>query len=132
MDMFTIVRPEHLNHFGKLFGGHMLNWVDQYAWLVAARQFPGSRLVTRAMDKIVFTRQVLMGSMLRFAVKRERIGHTSVTYRVDVYAQESGAIEEYPVFETSITFVCINEAGEKQPIPPPVACLACTCGRFPS
>jgi hypothetical protein len=36
------------------------------------------------------------------------------------------------VFETSITFVCINEAGEKQPIPSPVACLTCTCGRFPS
>ena len=129
MDMFTVVRPEHLNHFGNLFGGQMLHWVDQYAWMVAVRQFPGTQLVTRAMDKVVFTRGVLVGSMLRFDVQRQAIGTTSVTYRVDVYAQESGALEEYPVFETSITFVCVDEAGHKQSLPAPVCGLVCTCAK---
>jgi acyl-CoA hydrolase len=129
MDMFTIVRPEHLNHFGNLFGGHLLLWVDQYAWLAATREFPGTRLVTKAMDEVVFTRGVLVGSMLRFAIQRQTIGNTSVTYRVDVYAQESGALEEYPVFETQITFVCVDAEGNKQTVPKPVACVQCTCGR---
>ena len=129
MDLFTTVRPEHLNHFGHLFGGHLLRWVDQYAWLAATREFPGCRLVTRAMDEVVFARGVKVGSMLRFAVQRQSIGTTSVKYRVDVYAQESGAFEEYPVFETQITFVCVNEAGEKQAVPEPVRCVQCSCGR---
>ena len=129
MDLFTIVRPEHLNHFGNLFGGHMLCWVDQYAWLAATREFPGIRLVTRAMDQVVFTRGVKLGSMLRFAVQRQTMGTTSVTYRVDVYAQESGTATEYPVFETGITFVCVDEQGNKQAVPSPTRCVQCTCGR---
>jgi len=129
MDLFTTVRPEHLNHFGHLFGGHLLLWVDQYAWLAATRELPGTRLVTRAMDEVVFTQGVKVGSMLRFAVQRQSIGTTSVHYRVDVYAQESGAFEEYPVFETRITFVCVDENGNKQPVPQPVHCVPCTCTR---
>ena len=121
MDLFTIVRPEHLNHYGHLFGGQMLKWIDEYAYLVAVREFPGARLVTRAMDDVSFTRGVQVGSTLRFSVCRSNLGTTSVRYSVNVFAQECGRLDEYHVFRTTITFVCIGATHEKQPLPPPAA-----------
>jgi len=119
VNMFTMVRPEHLNHFGNLFGGNMLKWIDEFAYLTAIREFPGEMLVTRAMDNVVFTKDVKAGSVLRFAVQRRHVGHTSVTYAVDVYAQECGAFDEYAVFATSITFVCVDQDHRKRTLPPP-------------
>ncbi|HSO80381.1 MAG TPA: hotdog domain-containing protein, partial [Chromatiaceae bacterium] len=35
MESYKVVRPEHLNHFGHLFGGCLLKWVDEIAWIAA-------------------------------------------------------------------------------------------------
>jgi acyl-CoA hydrolase len=120
MDLFTIVRPEHLNHYGHLFGGQLLKWVDEFAYLVGVREFPGARLVTRAMDEVSFTHGVQVGSTLRFSICRSNLGTTSVRYAVDVFAQECGKLDEYHVFRTTITFVCIGAGHEKQALPTPV------------
>jgi acyl-CoA hydrolase len=120
MELFTIVRPEHLNHYGSLFGGQMLKWIDEFAYLAAMREFPGCMLVTRAMDDVSFTRGVRNGALLRFSIARESIGHTSVTYRVDVFARDAGKTDDAHAFGTSITFVSINERQEKVPVPAPL------------
>jgi len=117
MNTFTLVRPEHLNHYGYLFGGQLLKWVDENAWLVAARDFPGYVLVTRAMDDIDFKNRVLNGSILRFNVIPHRLGKTSVTYQVVVYADAPGENEENKVFTTHITFACVDEHGQKKSLP---------------
>ncbi|MFW6181632.1 MAG: acyl-CoA thioesterase [Spirochaetota bacterium] len=140
MDTFTIVRPEHLNHHGYLFGGQMLKWVDEDAWLVAARDFPGYSLVTRAMDQIDFRHRILNGSILRLHILPFRQGTTSITYRVEVYAQEpcaeageTGPLHGAPravspeaglaekseklVFSNHVTFVCVDERGNKRALP---------------
>ena len=117
MNTFTIVRPEHLNHHGYLFGGQLLKWVDEYAWLTAARDFTGCYLVTRAMDKIDFKTRVMNGSILRFHILPGRRGNTSVTYHVEVFADEPGRAVEKKVFSTRVTFVSVNEKGEKSPLP---------------
>ncbi len=117
MDTFTMVRPEHLNHHGYLFGGSMLKWVDEYAWLVAARDFPGCTLVTRGMDRIVFSKQVRNGSILRFSILPWKQGNSSVTYTVEVYADRPGGLEEEQVFSTHVTFVRIGEDGGKASLP---------------
>ncbi len=118
MDTFTIVRPEHLNHHGYLFGGQLLRWVDEFAWIVAARDYPGYRLVTRAMDRVEFTTQVLNGSILRFHILPFRQGTTSTTYAIDVYADEPDARQEKHVFCTRVTFVSVDSSGNKKPLPP--------------
>lgn len=141
MDTFTIVRPEHLNHHGYLFGGQMLKWVDEDAWLVAARDFPGCSLVTRAMDRIDFRHRILNGSILRLHILPHRQGTTSITYRVEVFAQEPGVgfpgpgdrrpgspseaspgtgVQERAerlVFSNHVTFVCVDEQGNKRTLP---------------
>ncbi len=117
MNTYTLVRPEHLNHHGYLFGGNMLKWVDEYAWLTASRAFPGCSLVTVAMDKIVFKEKVSNGSILRFAVTMRARGTTSVSYDVNVFADAPGARRERKVFSTQITFVHVDARGNKKRLP---------------
>ncbi len=117
MDNYAIVRQEHLTHHGYLFGGAMLAWVDEFAWLVASRDFPGCRLVTRAMNNIEFENSVVNGTILRFNILPFRQGETSITYSVAVFADEPGATAEKAVFHTNITFVHVDENGKKKTLP---------------
>jgi acyl-CoA hydrolase len=117
MDNFTLVRSEHLNHHGNLFGGALLRWVDEYAWIVASLDFPHCRLVTIGMDRVEFRHQVPNGSILRFSILPVRQGTTSITYQVDVSADAPGAAAERNVFSTNITFVSVDEHGMKCPLP---------------
>ncbi|MDT8418984.1 MAG: acyl-CoA thioesterase [Desulfuromonadales bacterium] len=117
MENFTLVRPEHLNHHGYLFGGVMLKWVDENAWMAAAREFPGCTLVTVGMDDIRFTQRVDNGSILRFQVERQRQGRSSVTYMVNVLADVPGATTETEVFKTRVTFVRVDGEGKPCPLP---------------
>ncbi len=117
METFSFVRPEHLNHHGFLFGGQLLKWMDEYAWLAAARDYPGTILVTRAMDNIQFNKRVSNGSILRFCIQPYKVGNTSVTYYIEVFAADQTSKNEYLVLSTHVTFVALNERGEKVPLP---------------
>lgn len=117
---YCMVRPEHLNHHGFLFGGQLLLWVDEYAWLAAAKENPGCRLVTRAMDKVEFTARAKVGAILRFDVVQTHRGRTSMNYRVDVWADEPGATTELKIFTTTVTFVNVDAEGHKVDL--------CACG----
>jgi len=111
MDNFTLVRPEHLNHHGYLFGGVMLKWVDENAWMAATREYPGCNLVTVGMDACRFKHRVENGSILRFHTEKVKQGRTSATYSVVVFADAPGASRESEVFSISVTFVHLNEEG---------------------
>lgn len=115
METFTLVRPEHLNHHGQLFGGRLLEWVDEYAWLAAARDYPANELVTRAMDSIDFKYGIPNGSILRFFIVKEKEGTTSVTYKVEVFTKIREKKEQL-VFSNKVTFVAINQEGTKVPL----------------
>lgn len=117
MDNYTIVRKEHLNHHGYLFGGTLLSWVDEFAWIFASLDFPGCSLVTVGMDRVIFSERVENGSILRFSILPSRRGRTSVTYSVVVYADAPGATKERVVFSTNVSFVRIDAEGDKTPLP---------------
>lgn len=117
MENFTLVRPEHLNHHGYLFGGAMLKWVDENAWMIASLEFPGCTLVTIAMDEIRFTHRVDNGTILRFRVEQQGKGRSSVTYAVNVFADEPGATTELEVFKTQVTFVRVDKGGKPCSLP---------------
>ena len=118
MDNFTLVRPEHLNHHGYLFGGVMLKWIDENAWMAATRDYPGCNLVTIGMEDIHFKNRVENGAILRFAMQRHQQKRTSVTYHVSVFADEPGASAEKEVFSTRVTFVRLDADGRPLALPP--------------
>jgi len=113
MESFKLVLPEHLNHYGYLFGGYLLQWVDETAYIAVSLDHPGSNFVTVAMDRVEFRKSIRQGAILRFEALRQRVGTTSVGYLVSVY---DGPAPE-PVFSTQITFVALGPDGRKVPVP---------------
>jgi acyl-CoA hydrolase len=115
MENHKLVLPEHLNHYGFLFGGHLLKWVDEYAYIAATMEYAGSNFVTIAMDRVEFKKSVRQGTILKFIVEKSREGRTSVEYLVHVY--RSNKLEENNfIFSTGVTLVRIDENGRKLPL----------------
>jgi len=113
MENYKLVLPGHLNHYGYLFGGNLLQWVDEVGWIAASLDYPGCNFVTIGMDKVEFKKSVRQGALLRFEAKRSREGATSVKYTVDVYRHDMKSGAEEPIFSTNTTFVCIDSQGKK-------------------
>jgi acyl-CoA hydrolase len=119
MDQYKLVLPEHLNHYGHLFGGNMLKWADEYSWIAASLDYPSARFVTIGMDKVEFRKGVHKGTILRFHIERTHEGRTSVRYQVQVYAENVDNGQEELVFNTQVGFVNVNENGEKMRLEDP-------------
>lgn len=116
MENFKLVLPEHLNHYGYLFGGNLLKWVDEVAWIAASRDYPGCKFVTIGMDKVEFLRPVRAGSILRFSVERGVVGNSSVRYTTTVYRDDIESGIEETIFSTHVSFVCLDDEGAKRPL----------------
>ena len=113
MENYKLVLPGHLNHYGYLFGGNLLQWVDEVGWIAASLDYPGCNFVTIGMDRVEFKKSVRQGALLRFETKRSREGKTSVQYEVTVYRHDIKNGDEEPIFSTNTTFVCLDNQGKK-------------------
>lgn len=116
MENHKLVLPQHLNHYGYLFGGNLLKWVDEYAWIAAVRDYPGRKFVTIGMNRVEFHRSVREGAILRFDIRQSRKGRTSVQYEANVFAEDPMSGREESIFTTAITYVCLDDEGRKQAI----------------
>ena len=118
MTTCKLVMPGDMNHYGFLFGGKMLMWVDEVAWIAVSEDYPTLHFVTVGMSEVKFKKSVHPKSVLRFETRRQATGRTSVTYHVDVFCRQIESRDEEIVFSTDITFVCVDNNGAKTPIEP--------------
>ena len=114
MNSYVLVRSEHLNHNERLFGGQLLKWVDEYAYIAATLDFSKNSFVTRAMENSEFKFSVPNGSLLRFHTEKNHQGRTSVTYTVDVYSEINK--QELLIFSNKVTLVAVDILGNKTPL----------------
>jgi acyl-CoA hydrolase len=114
METHRLVLPEDLNHFGFLFGGRLLAWVDEACWIAASLDFPHCQFVTIGMDKVEFRFSVRQGTILNIRCTKEHEGTTSVSYRVEVFDRRNPIAP--PIFSTGITYVSVDDSGRKRPI----------------
>jgi acyl-CoA hydrolase len=113
MQHYKIVLPEHLNDYGFLFGGSLLKWVDEIAYIRVSLDLPEQKFVTVGLDEVTFRHQIAKGQILRFQCQQTRIGTTSVTYQVQVFGERYQRDLHKVLFETNITFVCVDDEGNK-------------------
>ena len=116
MEHYKLIMPEILNHLGYLYGGYMLKWIDEFAYITANQEFPGNNFLTIAVDNVIFRKSVRSGEIIRFLVEREKLGTTSVQYKVRAYGTRLHNQPDEVLFETHITFVAVDESGVKRPI----------------
>jgi len=116
MQHYKIVLPEHLNDYGFLFGGNILKWVDEIAYIRVSLDLPGRKFVTVGLDEVTFRHQIQKGQILCFECQQTRVGTTSVTYSVQVFGERYQPEPHKVLFETHITFVCVDDDHNKTAI----------------
>lgn len=111
--------PADANANGDIFGGWIMAQVDLAGSVLPARVAKG-RIVTVAVNQFVFKQAVSVGDLLSFYAKVQRIGRTSVTVHVEVYAERNPADPHVvKVTEANLTYVAIDAHGQPRLIPEP-------------
>lgn len=113
MQHYKIVLPADLNDCGSLFGGTLLKWVDEIAYIRVSLDFPGQQFVTIGLDKVEFKHPIREGQILQFDCEQTRVGSTSVSYNVKVLGARYDAASNMVLFESNITFVSVDSDGNK-------------------
>ena len=111
--------PADANQNGDIFGGWIMSQVDIAGGTVASRIARG-RVATVAVKEFVFKQPVQIGDLLSFYVDVDKIGNTSITLTVEVFAERR---PEDPrvvkVTEATLTYVAIDSTGRPRPVPRP-------------
>ena len=109
--------PADANGNGDIFGGWIMAQVDLAGAVLPARIAKG-RIATVAVNQFVFKQPVSIGDLLSFYAKVERVGRTSVTVNVEVFAERNPAnLHVVKVTEANLTYVAIDSEGKPRPIP---------------
>lgn len=114
----VVPMPADLNAAGDVFGGWVMAQVDIAGAMPAIRRARG-RVTTVAVNSFVFKQPVAVGDVVSFYAEVVKVGRTSITVDVQVYAERH---PENPIFvkvtEAVLTYVCLNEDGTKREVPP--------------
>jgi acyl-CoA thioesterase YciA len=103
----VIPMPADCNANGDIFGG----------WVLPARYVRG-RMATVAVNEFIFKQPVKVGDILSFFSRVQRIGNTSITVSVEVFAERFHTQGEYmKVTQAMLTYVAIDEQGKPRQIP---------------
>ncbi|MBL4770618.1 MAG: acyl-CoA thioesterase [Planctomycetes bacterium] len=107
--------PKDTNAVGTIFGGTILAEIDLAAATEAHKSHAGM-VVTVSMDKIDFKAPVYVGDLVSFFTRTARVGRSSITVHVSVWAQRRfGGGDHAYVTEAQVTMVAVDK--EFQPIP---------------
>ncbi len=109
--------PADSNGNGDIFGGWIMAQVDLAGAVLPSRIARG-RIATVAVNQFLFKQPVSIGDLLSFYARVERIGKTSVTVHVAVFAERNPAkLEVVKVTEANLTYVAIDRDGKPRLIP---------------
>lgn len=104
----VIPMPADANHTGDIFGGWIMAQVD-LAGAVPAMRVAQGRVATVAVNSFVFKQPVFVGDIVSLYGDVLRIGRTSITVSVEVYAQHRAAGDDaVKVTEAVLTYVAVD------------------------
>ena len=115
--MRVMPMPADANGNGDIFGGWIMAQVDLAGAVLPARIAKG-RIATVAVNEFVFKQAVSVGDLLSFYATVLRVGNTSVTVHVEVYAERNPAdLQVVKVTQANLTYVAIDRQGQPRPLP---------------
>ena len=104
----VVPMPADVNQHGDIFGGWIMAQVDVAGGVVAARRARG-RVATVAVNSFTFKQPVLVGDLVTFYAEIAKVGRTSVTVTVEVFAQRNpDDLVTVKVTEASLTYVAVG------------------------
>lgn len=117
----TLTMPADTNPSGDIFGGWLMSQMDM-AGAILMREISCGRCVTVAVDAFKFHKPVKVGDIVCCHGRVVRIGTTSVTLKLEVWVKPSTTMSDpqkprFLVTEATFTYVAVDEAGKKRPVP---------------
>ena len=110
-----IVRPNHLNGANRLFGGILMQWLDDVAAIVAKRHAKAN-VITASVDNLRFIQGAYQNEMVVITGKLTYVGTTSMEVRVDTYV-ENKAGERKPINRAYFVMVALDTNDKPIPVP---------------
>lgn len=110
-----LILPAHINHYGRLFGGQLLKWIDELAGIVAIRHC-GNTVTTAAIDNLQFRAPAYTGDMIVLRGWVTCVGRTSMEVRVDTYREALDGRREL-INQAYIDMVSIDCKGRPKEVP---------------
>ena len=111
----AIAMPKDTNPSGDMFGGWLVSQMDLAAGNVASQRSQG-RVVTVAIDKLVFLAPVSVGDEVSCYAHILKVGTTSMQLDVDVWVRRRLTNHKEKVTQGIFTFVAIDEMGRPRPV----------------
>jgi len=110
--------PADTNSAGSIFGGWIMSQVD-IAGSIAALERARGRVVTVAVNSFEFHQPVFVGDLISCYAEVIKVGRTSVTVKVEVYAQRNpDNPETIKVTEAELTYVALDKNRKPRSVPP--------------
>ncbi len=104
----VVPMPADSNSSGDIFGGWVMSQVDVAGSIPAIRLARG-RVATVAVNSFVFRQPVMVGDVVSLYAEVVKVGRTSITVSVEVYAQRNPEKEEtVKVTEATLTYVAVD------------------------
>ena len=114
----VVPMPADANQHGDIFGGWIMAQVDIAGGVLAARHARG-RVATVAVNAFQFKQAVFIGDVLSIYADIVRVGNTSITVNVEVYAQRNPSdVETVKVTEATLTYVATDQNRRPRSVPP--------------
>lgn len=110
-----IVRPNHLNAAGRLFGGILMQWLDEVAGLVAKRH-TRKNVITASVDNLRFIQGAYQTDVIVIIGKATFVGSTSMEVRVDTYVENMDGMRS-PINRAYFTMVALDEDDKPTKVP---------------
>jgi len=115
MEHIYQVRPEHLNPAGRLFGGKLMEWIDELAAFVGMRH-SGGGVTTASVDNLRFMRGAYQNDLIVLTARITYVGNTSMEVRVDTYIEDFQGIRK-PINRAYLTLVAVDDNGVPRQVP---------------
>ncbi len=111
----VVAMPADANAAGDIFGGWIMSQVDIAGSVVAIRR-AGGRVVTVAVNSFEFHQPVFVGDLISCYADVTRVGNTSLTVEVTVYAERSRVESPIKVTQAVLTYVAVDENRKPRPV----------------
>ena len=115
VETIYMIRPTHLNSAGRLFGGILMQWIDEAAGLVAIRH-SRRNVTTASVDNLQFLKGAYQGDHVIIKEKITYVGRTSMEVEVKTYKEDINRKSEL-INQAYFTMVALDENDKPAPVP---------------
>lgn len=110
-----VIRSQFINGYGRLFGGYLMQWIDEIGGTVS-RRHSGREVTTASIDNLNFKAGAYQNDMVVLVGKMTYVGRSSMEIRVDTYVEDYNGMRR-SINRAYIVMVAIDENGKAVEVP---------------